>query len=49
MRKRTVKTRWLLSSLSIALLLSGCGSIGKGAMEAFLEKAESEDTRQCKV
>jgi hypothetical protein len=49
MKKRTVKNLWLLSSLSIALLLSGCGSIGKGAMEAFLEKSESEDTRQCQV
>jgi hypothetical protein len=49
MNKRTVKTRWLLSSLSIALLLSGCAGIGKGAMEAFLEKSESEDTRLCKV
>lgn len=49
MSKHTFKTRWLLSSLSIALLLSGCQSIGKGAMEAFLEKTESEDTRQCQV
>jgi hypothetical protein len=49
MNKRTIKTRWLLSSLSIALLLSGCESIGKGAMEAFLEKTENEDTRQCQV
>ncbi len=48
MNKRT-KTRWLLSSLSIALLLSGCAGIGKGAMEAFLEKSENEDTRQCQV
>ena len=48
MTKR-IKTRWLLSSLTVALLLSGCASIGKGAMEAFLEKSESEDTRQCKV
>ncbi|MDP3009899.1 MAG: hypothetical protein Q8N30_12630 [Methylococcales bacterium] len=48
-KKFIVKTRCLLSSLSIALLLSGCTSLGKGAMEAFLEKSESEDTRQCKV
>jgi hypothetical protein len=48
MTKR-IKTKWLLSSLSVALLLSGCSSIGKGAMEAFLEKSEQEDIRQCKV
>lgn len=45
----TVKTGWLLSSLSIAMLLSGCASIGKGAAEAVLEKSEKEDTRQCQV
>jgi hypothetical protein len=47
--KFTVKTGWLLSSLSIAVLLSGCASIGKGAAEAVLEKSEKEDTRQCQV
>ena len=45
----TKKTGWLLSSLAIALLLSGCASIGKGAAEAVLEKSEKEDTRQCQV
>jgi len=45
----TVKTGWLLSSLAIAMLLSGCASIGKGAAEAVLEKTENEDTRQCQV
>ena len=49
MKKCTVKTRYFLSSLSIVILLSGCSSIGKGAMEAFLEKSENEDTRQCQV
>lgn len=44
-----VKTGWLLSSLAIAMLLSGCASIGKGAAEAVLEKSENEDTRQCQV
>ena len=44
-----IKTGWLLSSLAIALLLSGCASIGKGAAEAVLEKSEKEDTRQCQV
>lgn len=45
----SMKKNTLLSLLSIALLLSGCSSIGKGAMEAFLEKSEKEDTRQCQV
>src|SRR6266508_4562620 len=45
----TVKTGWLLSSLAIAMLLSGCASIGKGAAEAVLEKSENEDTRLCQV
>ncbi len=45
----TLKTGWLLSSLAITMLLSGCASIGKGAAEAVLEKSESEDTRQCQV
>ena len=45
----TIKTRCLLSSLTIAMLLSGCASLGKGAAEAVLEKSESEDTRQCQV
>ena len=42
-------TGLLLSLLAIALLLSGCASIGKGAAEAVLEKTENEDTRQCQV
>jgi hypothetical protein len=45
----TVKSGWLLSSLAIAMLLSGCASIGKGAAEAVLEKSEEEDTRLCQV
>ncbi|WP_411728033.1 hypothetical protein [Methyloglobulus sp.] len=45
----TVKTGGLLSSLAIAILLSGCASIGKGAAEAVLEKSENEDTRLCQV
>jgi len=45
----TLTTGWLLSSLAMAMLLSGCASIGKGAAEAVLEKSESEDTRQCQV
>ncbi|MDD1624197.1 MAG: hypothetical protein LUO94_05475 [Methylococcaceae bacterium] len=45
----TVKAGWLLSSLSIAMLLSGCASIGKGAAEAVLEKSEKDDTRLCQV
>lgn len=46
---RPTKTGYLLSSLSIAMLLSGCSSIGKGIAEAVLEKTESEDTRVCQV
>ncbi|SJM95996.1 hypothetical protein [Crenothrix polyspora] len=49
MNKRTIKTTKLLSSLFIALLLSGCTSFGKGVVEAVLEKSENEDTRQCQV
>jgi hypothetical protein len=45
----TVKIRMALSSLAIAMLLSGCASIGKGAAEAVLEKSENEDTRLCQV
>ena len=45
----TVNPRWLLPSLAIAMLLSGCASIGKGAAEAVLEKSEKEDTRQCQA
>ena len=45
----TLKTVWLLPSFAIAMLLSGCASIGKGAAEAVLEKSEKEDTRQCQV
>jgi hypothetical protein len=45
----TFKTAWLLSSLAIVILLSGCASIGKGAAEAVLEKTENEDTRVCQV
>jgi hypothetical protein len=44
-----VITRWLLSSLSIAILLSGCASVGKGVAEAILEKSENEDARLCQV
>ncbi|MCD2452279.1 hypothetical protein GO003_017970 [Methylicorpusculum oleiharenae] len=44
-----LKIRYLLSSLSIAMLLSGCSSIGKGIAEAVLEKSETEDARQCQV
>jgi hypothetical protein len=47
--KFTVNPGWLLSSFAIAMLLSGCASIGKGAAEAVLEKSEKEDSRQCQV
>ena len=42
-------TGLLLSSLAVAILLSGCASLGKGVAEAILEKAENEDTRLCEV
>jgi len=45
----TIKTRWLILSLSIAILLSGCASLTKGVTQAFIEKAESVDTRLCQV
>ena len=45
----TRKSGWLFSSLSLAMLLSGCTSIGKGIAEAVLEKSESEDTRVCQI
>ncbi len=48
-KRLTVKTACLLSSVAIAMLLSGCAGIGKGVAEAVLEKSESEDTRVCQV
>lgn len=45
----TMKIRWLISSLSIAIFLSGCASISKGVTQAFIEKAETVDTRVCQV
>ena len=42
-------TGLLLSSLTVAILFSGCASLGKGVAEAILEKAENEDTRLCQV
>jgi hypothetical protein len=45
----TIKIGWLISSLSIAILLSGCASFGKGVTEAILEKTDNEDTRVCQV
>jgi len=45
----TIKAGCLLSSLSMAVLLSACTSIGKGVTEAILEKTEQEDTRVCQV
>jgi hypothetical protein len=36
-----------LSFLSVCL--TGCASLGKGMVEAFLEKQASEDTRLCEI
>jgi len=35
--------------LASIILLNGCSSIGKGMVEAFLEKEEAEDTRLCQI
>jgi len=35
--------------LASIILLNGCSSIGKGMVEAFLEKKEAEDTRLCQI
>ena len=40
-------TLLIISILSI--FLTGCSSLGKGVMEAILEKQETEDTRVCEV
>jgi len=34
---------------SASVLLSGCASLGKGVAEAYFEKQEQVDTRQCEV
>jgi len=39
----------LLLLLPLLIGLVGCASIGKGAMQAVLEKTEEEDTRLCEV
>jgi hypothetical protein len=35
--------------LSLLVTLTGCSSFGKGVAEAFLEKQESDDVRECSV
>ncbi|MEE9411866.1 MAG: hypothetical protein V3V22_02315 [Methylococcales bacterium] len=35
--------------LYLLVILTGCSSFGKGVAEAFLEKQESNDTRECSV
>lgn len=45
----TMKAGYMLTSLSVAMVLSGCTGIGKGIAEAVLEKSESEDNRICQV
>ncbi len=41
------RMRWLWVILLIQL--AGCASIGKGAVEAIMEREDAEDTRQCDV
>ncbi|MGR9085914.1 MAG: hypothetical protein ACU841_02445 [Gammaproteobacteria bacterium] len=43
------KSGCLFLTLSWAIFLSACSSIGKGVTEAILEKTEKEDTRVCQV
>ena len=38
-----------LLPLSLAIVLSGCASFGKGVAEAMLEKSDAVDTRVCEV
>ena len=35
--------------LPLLFILTGCSSFGKGVAEAFLEKQESNDERECSV
>ena len=42
-----IKKRFFL--VSLAILLSGCASFGKGIAEAVLEKSDTEDARVCRV
>lgn len=42
-----VVMRWLW--LVCLVQLTGCASIGKGAVEALLEREEEQDVRQCDV
>lgn len=44
-----VRIRWSAFLFLIIIFLSGCASISKGVTQALLEKADSEDTRICKV
>lgn len=39
----------LISTVALAIGLSGCASLGKGVAEAFLEKQQSEDIRKCQI
>jgi hypothetical protein len=41
--------RRLFFIFATTCLLSSCASLGKGVMEAFLEKQEAVDTRQCEI
>ncbi|MGR8952237.1 MAG: hypothetical protein ACU83V_07465 [Gammaproteobacteria bacterium] len=39
----------ILVLTGFAVLISGCASLGKGMVEAFMEKQESVDTRICEI
>ena len=43
------KIKLLLQLISIALVVSGCASFGKGIAEAVLEKTEEKDVRLCQI
>lgn len=43
------QTGYLVLSLTVALLSSGCSGIGRGVAEALLEKTENEDNRLCQI
>jgi hypothetical protein len=41
--------KYIFLLLNVASQLSGCASLGKGVVEAFLEKQQSVNTRICEI